>query len=104
MENQKPLIINPINEACHIKWKQGQKQHGEVFVGDPIEEMYEEAIDGINYAKEGRDNWGYDQQAVMEIEGDFYLLADKIRTLYAKGKREKKAAAVQFARPMEMTR
>jgi hypothetical protein len=94
-----PLIVNPIHQACEIKWAKGQEHYGKEFVGDPVEQMYEEAIDGINYAKEGRENWGYDAATIMEIEGDFYILADKIRSLYTKGKRNKKATAKQFARP-----
>ncbi len=97
-----PLVLSPIHQACQQKWEKGQEHYGKEFVGDPVEQMYEEAVDGINYAKEGRENWGYDPDAIMEIEGDFYILADKIRTLYSRGKRHKKATAVQFAKPAEM--
>ena len=96
---QQPLIIHPIREACKIKWTIGQSHYGPEFVGDPIEQLFEEAVDGINYCKEGRDNWDYDRQAIMEIEGDLYMLAGKIRDLYAKGKKQKRASAKQFAKP-----
>jgi len=46
------LIELPIMQACFVKWEAGRKKHGPVFVGDPVEELFGELIDGLNYVEE----------------------------------------------------
>ena len=41
-----------VDEACAEKWRQGQIKYGPVFVGDPLEELYAECIDSLNYYEE----------------------------------------------------
>lgn len=41
-----------VDEACAEKWRQGQIKYGPVFVGDPLEELYAEYIDALNYFNE----------------------------------------------------
>lgn len=46
------LIDVPIKEAQRIKWEAGAEKYGPVFVGDPIEQMYEEFVDALNYVEQ----------------------------------------------------
>jgi hypothetical protein len=40
-------------EARRVKWERGRRQYGgPVFVGDPLEEAFEEVVDLINYLEE----------------------------------------------------
>ena len=45
-----------IKSAMRVRWDSGRIGHGrketDPFIGDPLEEMYEELIDALNYAKE----------------------------------------------------
>lgn len=36
----------------HQKWKKGRAKYGPDFVGDPIQELFEECLDASNYAEE----------------------------------------------------
>ncbi len=48
-----PLIDLDWREATQRKWADGRKLHGPEFVGlHPLQELYAELIDGINYARE----------------------------------------------------
>ena len=48
-----PLILLDWREATQRKWADGRKLHGPEFVGlHPLQELYAEQIDGINYARE----------------------------------------------------
>ena len=51
-----PLISLPIEEACARKHADGVREHrdseADGFAGDPIEEAFAEAVDGINYCRE----------------------------------------------------
>ncbi len=46
------LIDLPIEEARFKKWQQGQEEHGPFMILDPLEELFAELLDGINYANE----------------------------------------------------
>ena len=46
------LVGLTIDDAKRIKWDRGQERYGSVFVGDPLGELYDELIDGMNYADE----------------------------------------------------
>jgi len=48
------LIDLTIGEAARLKWEAGQRKHGTEFVGDPVEELFAELIDGLNYCDEAR--------------------------------------------------
>lgn len=60
LEKLMPKLIDlPIEQAKHIKWQAGRKKYGAEgdhfkgkFVGDPIEHLYDELIDALNYADE----------------------------------------------------
>lgn len=48
-----PLIELDWRAATQRKWADGRKRYGTEFVGlHPLEELYAEQIDGINYARE----------------------------------------------------
>lgn len=46
------LLRLGIDAARKIKWKAGQEKYGPVFVGDPLEELYAELADALNYIDE----------------------------------------------------
>ncbi len=46
------LIHLPIESARAAKWRRGREQYGPVFPGHPLEELDEEPLDAMNYAKE----------------------------------------------------
>jgi len=48
------LIDLSIDEAARLKWEAGRRKHGAEFVGDPVEELFAELIDGLNYCDEAR--------------------------------------------------
>jgi hypothetical protein len=48
------LIDLSIEEAAREKWEAGRREHGAEFVGDPVEELFAELIDGLNYCDEAR--------------------------------------------------
>ena len=41
-----------VDEAMWAKWQAGRQKYGEEFVGDPIQELYAEYIDALNYFNE----------------------------------------------------
>jgi len=45
------LIHLPIEEARAAKWRRGRELHGPVFEGHPLEELDEELLDAMNYAR-----------------------------------------------------
>lgn len=51
-------IETPFDEATKQKWEAGQKVYGPTFIGEPAEQLYEEALDSWNYCEEML-RWGY---------------------------------------------
>lgn len=56
-------IDQPFDEATRAKWAAGQLVYGTTFVGEPAEQLYEEALDSWNYCEEML-RWGYPEQDV----------------------------------------
>ncbi len=51
----KPLIEMPIRKAMRLKWDAGRLVYGGAgFIGDPVEELYAELIDALNYCDEAQ--------------------------------------------------
>ncbi len=46
------LIAIPIAEARTIKWARGRQKDGAEFIGDPLEELFDELLDALNYVEE----------------------------------------------------
>ncbi|MEN6535066.1 MAG: hypothetical protein ABFD89_15480 [Bryobacteraceae bacterium] len=47
------LIEHTFDQAREIKWKAGRAIYGEHFVGDWLNEAFQENVDGANYADHG---------------------------------------------------
>jgi len=63
------------------RWRAGVQKYGLEWVGGPpLEEGYQEALDGINYADEHNDQYGTSPE-VLEIRGLFVLVGVKILQL-----------------------
>jgi hypothetical protein len=45
-------IMHPPMKARSLKWAAGQRIYGPVFQGDPVEHLYEEFLDALNYCEE----------------------------------------------------
>lgn len=45
------FIDMPYEDALALKWSLGQQKYGPVFVGDPLEHLFEELLDGRHYAE-----------------------------------------------------
>ena len=62
----------PIEEMLDARWRKGQREYrpnGGEFAGDPIEDMYEEMLDAVNYAREARRQGTHKIMAgVVEVE------------------------------------
>ena len=41
-----------IDEARQEKWEAGVKEHGRIISNDPLEELWDEILDGINYVRQ----------------------------------------------------
>lgn len=41
-----------VEDACRAKWEAGRRLYGAEFVGDPLEELYGEYLDALNYFDE----------------------------------------------------
>lgn len=77
------LIEMPIDQARAVKWREGRKRYGgPAFVGDPLEELDGELLDGMNYAEEAARR-GYDMAGISEALRD---LCERTRALYCAGK------------------
>lgn len=47
------LAALPLRVAQEVKWQRGRAQYGgEGFVGDPLEELFLEMLDALNYCEE----------------------------------------------------
>lgn len=52
----KKYIHLDFTDACDLKWAHGAKEHrkkpGDGFTGDPVEELFQEFLDGVNLVSE----------------------------------------------------
>lgn len=72
------LIELSIEQACAAKWDLGQAKYGPVFVGNPIVQLDEELLDGLNYCEEAA-RWGYDLGDIPErLRG----ICEEVRRIY----------------------
>ena len=71
------LIDLPVTRACIVKWNRGKATHGEKFEGDPLEELFGELIDGLNYADQAELE-GFD---MGEIRCSLWNLAHDVQAL-----------------------
>jgi hypothetical protein len=78
-------IEQPFDEATKEKWAAGQLVYGPTFVGEPAEQLYEEALDSWNYCEEML-RWGYPEQ-------DVRLLMHAIRFIGASAQAMRQARA-----------
>ena len=46
------LIQLPIETACAVKWQSGRQKYGPIFRTNPLEELYAELIDSLNYVSQ----------------------------------------------------
>lgn len=75
-----PTINFPVVRACAMRWAKGRETRGLAFEGDPIEELYEELIDAINYCDEAE----VQGTSFAEEREMLWTIANKVRA-----KREK---------------
>ena len=50
----RPLTDYTPDQARRLKWNAGREKYGDSFQGDPLNELYGELIDALNYTKELR--------------------------------------------------
>ncbi|GMU21168.1 MAG: hypothetical protein KJZ84_24040 [Bryobacteraceae bacterium] len=73
------LLELPVIRACQRKWNLGRAEHGPVFVGDPLEELYGELADALNYT----DQLELEGYSSMEtIRDRLFQCATEIRDLW----------------------
>lgn len=71
------LIELPVTRACIEKWIAGRADKGPEFVGDPLEELFGELVDAINYADQAEIE-GFN---VGEIRASLWNLANDVQLL-----------------------
>lgn len=74
------LLELPVIRACQRKWNLGRAEHGLVFVGDPLEELYGELADALNYTDQ-LDMEGY---GMAKIRERLFQCATEVRDLWLK--------------------
>jgi hypothetical protein len=52
VKRETALIGMELAEARRVKWARGRRKFGAEFVGDPLEEAFEEVVDLLNYLDE----------------------------------------------------
>lgn len=77
---QKPLIELPWREATIQKWEFGRLLYGGEWVGlHPLEELYAELIDSINYVREWASRPGADLDFCLRQQTRLAELAEETR-------------------------
>jgi hypothetical protein len=90
MRDPRAYLINlPIVRACIVKWNEGRKKHGEIFIGDPLAEAFEECLDLVHYVDQIELTTDSDRQLLDEVRRDTLRSAKKLQMLY----RAKKSAS-----------
>jgi hypothetical protein len=72
------LLELPVIRACLRKWNLGRAAHGPVFEGDPLEELYGELADALNYA----DQLEMEGEDVDEIRRHLCACAEQTRAIW----------------------
>ena len=72
------LIDLRIEEARAAKWQRGREQYGPVFIGHPLEELYEEILDGLNYVAEA-ERQGFPMGSMAD---ELRQLCKRVRLIY----------------------
>jgi hypothetical protein len=72
------LIRLRLEEARRAKWEAGRLVHGnDSFVGNPVEELFGELVDGLNYTVVARE-FGY---RMADIEDRLVVLAEEVQRI-----------------------
>ena len=71
------MIDLPIVRACIVKWNSGREKHGGEFQGRPLEELFGELIDAINYC----DQAAMEGDDVDDIRADLMELAEQVQEI-----------------------
>lgn len=74
------LLELPVIRACIRKWELGRAAHGPVFEGDPLEELYGELADALNYA----DQLEIEGYSVDRIRARLRQCATEVREIWLK--------------------
>lgn len=88
------LLELPVIRACQRKWNLGRAAHGPVFVGDPLEELYGELADALNYADQ-LDMEGYN---IATIRERLFQCATEVRDLWLEKQGFKEDCVVHLSR------
>ena len=72
-----------IGSAMRMRWDSGRIGHGreetELFQGEPLEEMYEELIDALNYFQEFRRQYGEHQEWHKNLQESLTIVTQQIQ-------------------------
>jgi len=74
------FIDMQFDEAAKEKWRLGQIVYGTTFVGEPAEQLYEEALDSWNYCEEML-RWGYPASEVKLLMEAARFLGDRAQAM-----------------------
>ena len=73
------LLDLPITRACAEKWHRGRLKFRGAFQGNPLEELFSELVDGVNYADQALLE-GFDMEHIRET---LINLAEDVREMAA---------------------
>jgi len=82
--SSRPLIALGWRVATVKKWNDGRLLYGPEFVGHPLEELFGEHCDGINYSKEWAEWPGADLDFCLRQETGLIQLAEDCQAEYAR--------------------
>lgn len=71
----------PLKEALAKKFADGKLAHGnsDIFVGNPLEQLFQEMLDAMNYCDEIQKQFGIDMH---HRRSQFWAAALEVQTLY----------------------
>jgi hypothetical protein len=74
-----PVIELPLVRGCIERWNQGRRRYGgDGFRGDPLLELYEELVDGINYCDQAE----LHGHRLGDVRAALMQAAERVRTVY----------------------
>lgn len=74
------VIELPLVRGCIERWNQGRRRYGgEDFHGDPLLELYEELVDGINYCDQAE----MQGHRLGEVRAALMEAAERVRAIYS---------------------
>lgn len=74
------LIEMPLIRGCIEKWNAGRAVHGPEFQGNPLEELYGEVLDGLNYCEQAQLE-GIDMGTIW---GDLLNIANDVQEIWSR--------------------